>query len=357
MMAIYIAVGVVLGTVLAELLHGRRVRRVARLAFGPTGEPRSWTRWVPATRAAALGLLAWGLVTLWGINPKVHRPHQLPEGGYRHVVIVLDVSPSMQLRDAGPTGQQTRMQRAGEILMSVLKRIAIEQVRVSVVAFYTAAKPVVVDTFDLEVVKNILNDLPLDQAFSIGKTLLIEGIKEGATLAKPWQPNSTTMILVSDGDTVPDFGMPVLPKSINKVLVVGVGNPRVGKFIDGHQSRQDASTLRQVALRMGGTYHDGNEKHLPSEQLKLLAEALPMKDASDKGKRELALAATGTGAALLALIPVALAIAGSSWQAGHRKARSSGTARSVPSPSTGSNAAAEPRLVEAHSTAAMQRQI
>ena len=37
-----------------------------------------------------------------------------------------------------------------------------------------------------------------------------------------------------------------------------------GKFIAGHQSRQDASTLRQVAVRLSGTYHNGNEKHLPT---------------------------------------------------------------------------------------------
>ena len=102
------------------------------------------------------------------LDPKILRPEKRPEGGYRHLVILLDVSPSMQLSDAGPGGQQTRAKRAAEILMSILNRIALEQCRVSVVAFYNGAKPVVIDTSDPEVVRNILSDLPLDQAFNVG---------------------------------------------------------------------------------------------------------------------------------------------------------------------------------------------
>jgi hypothetical protein len=67
-----------------------------------------------------------------------------------------------------------------------------------------------------------------------------------------------------------------------------------------------------------GVYHDVNEKHLPSQQLAALAEALPMRDEADKGRREAALAATAIGAALLAALPVLLAIAGSSWHAATR---------------------------------------
>jgi hypothetical protein len=59
------------------------------------------------------------------------------------------------------------------VILSVLERVALEQLRVSVAAFYTGAKAAVVDTFDLEVVKNILNDLPLEMAFEPGKTLLM----------------------------------------------------------------------------------------------------------------------------------------------------------------------------------------
>jgi len=324
-----LALAVLVAAALAEWLQARRVRRVAALAFGPAGRPREWTWVAPWLRPAALALLTWGLLTLLVIDPKVAKPKNIPEGGWRHLVIVLDVSPSMQLTDAGPTGGQTRARRAAEILMSVLDRIILQQCRVSVVAFYNGARPVVVDCTDPEVIRNILNDLPLDQAFSVGKTRILDGIKEACDLAKGWKPTSTTMILVSDGDTVPNSGMPPLPQAIGQILVVGVGDARLGKFIDGHQSRQDASTLRQVAARLRGVYHDGNVKHLPSQNLAALAAVLPMKDETKTGRRELALLAVALGAFLVSGLPVALALAGSAWRAGRGPAAGLSLAKEI----------------------------
>jgi len=313
-----VALGVLLAAAVAEWLHLRRSRRVAVLAFGPSGKARDWTVAVPIARTIAFGLLTWGLLNLYLSDPRTLKHRLMPEGGYRHLIVALDVSPSMQIKDAGPTGQQTRAQRASELVMSVLQRSALDQMRVSIVAFYTGAKPAVVDTFDLEVVKNFLNDLPLDVAFDIGKTFLLDGIKESFALAKPWKAGSTTLLVVSDGDTVGDTGMPAMPAAIAHVLIAGVGDPRVGKFIDGHQSRQDASTLRQIATRLRGVYHDGNERHLPSKEFAALAKLLPLEDEAKRGKRELSLAAVAAGAGTLAALPAALALAGSSWQAGRR---------------------------------------
>jgi Ca-activated chloride channel family protein len=181
-----------------------------------------------------------------------------------------------------------------------------------------------VDTFDLEVVRNILDDLPLDLAFDVGQTKLLDGLRTAAELARPWPPGSTALLLVSDGDTVPDQGFPEMPAAIGEALVLGVGDARKGKFIAGRQSRQDAATLRQLAARLRGVYHDANAAHLPSEHLARLAAVAPLHDPRAGGRRELALAATGLGAALLALVPVALAAWGSGWQPARR---SGGVAR------------------------------
>jgi Ca-activated chloride channel family protein len=202
--------------------------------------------------------------------------------------------------------------------MSVLDRVALEQAKVTVVAFYNGAKPVVVDAEDPNVVRNILADLPLDYAFDLGKTNLFAGLTEAFNIAKPWREKSATLFVVSDGDTVPEAGMPVPPPSIGRVIVLGVGDSRVGKFIDGHQSRQDAATLRQVAARLHGVYHDGNEKHLPSQFIADLAQALPLREDTKAGKRELAICATAAGAFLVAAVPVALALAGTGWRPGRR---------------------------------------
>ena len=319
-LALWVATGTAVYAVLAEWWHSRRIRRVGRLAFGPLGQARVWTRCAPPARVLALTAMAWGLVTLFFIRPRTANYDQIPEGGYRHLIIAWDVSPSMQLDDGGfdmgKQNKRTRAQRGAKVLLSLFERIALDQVRISIVAFFTGAKPVVVDTHDLNVVKNILDDLPLDRAFDPGKTSVISGIEESVKLANGWEPGSTTLLVVSDGDTVPDTGLPDLPPSINKVLVAGVGDPRRGVFIDGHMSRQNSRVLRQLARRLGGEYVDVNDVQIPTSQLAELAGVRNLVDPGEKGRREIALACVATGAGLLALLPATLAFFGSPWHSG-----------------------------------------
>src|SRR5262249_7745527 len=145
---------------------------------------------------------------------------------------------------------------------------AIETYKISVVAVYTDAKPVVVATKDMDVIQNILGDLPMHFAFLPGPTNLFAGLEEAAKIAKPWRPSSTTLAVISDGDTIPAVGLPKPPPSSARVVVGAVGDPYARKFIDGHQSRQETTTLRQLALRLKGTYHNGNDKHLPTDLLR-----------------------------------------------------------------------------------------
>ena len=139
---------------------------------------------------------------------------------------------------------------------------------------------------------------------------------EAAKIAQPWQPQSTLLLMLSDGDTVPATGMPKMPASIADVLIVGVGDPRQGSFIDGRMSRQDASTLRQIAARLGGVYHDGNTKHISTATLNAMT-VIPRKTAFEQlTRREYALLACGLGASLLALLPVLLHRFGTRWRPG-----------------------------------------
>lgn len=310
------ALAALIVVVLAEVLHQRRVARLARLAFGPTGRPSPWVRAVPVLRVVAAGAVAWGLVTLLLLKPKTHTAETVPDNKKRHVLLVLDVSPSMRLKDAGPNRDQTRRARATTVMESFFQRVPIEQYLVSVIAVYSSAKPVVVATKDMEVVRNIMADLPMQYAFNTGKTDLFSGIQEADRVARGWRPKSTLLILLSDGDTVAATGMPKLPASIADVLVVGVGDPRAGTFIDGRQSRQDTGTLRQIATRLNGTYHDANEKHLPSDLLARMT-VIPSQGTFEKlTKREYALIAVGLGASILALLPVLLHLFGTRWLPG-----------------------------------------
>ena len=312
---------------LAERAHALRCRRVAVLAFGPGGRPRTWARFVPLLRVVAGAAFAWGLASLFMLAPKTHKGDtQLPPD--RHLVLVLDVSPSMRLVDAGPASDQSRTKRAAEVLGSLLRRVPIERYKTSVVAFYNGAKPVVEETRDLALVWNVLSDLPMHHAFQTGETKLAEGLELAAAMMRPWNPKSTLLVVVTDGDSVAGE-IPRLPPSVSDALVVGVGDPRAGKFIDGRHSRQDVANLRQVAARLGGTYHDGNLKHLPTDLVNVLAaggRAAPLLQLS---RREYAIAAATIGGALLGLIPLLLHLAGSAWSPGARPATTPHTTKNL----------------------------
>ncbi len=300
----------------AELLHMRRRRRVAALAFGPSERPASWTIAAPLLSVLAITAVCWGLTTLMILKPKVHKAEEIEESEMQHLMMVLDVSPSMRLKDAGPEKKLSRMQRAAEVMESFFERVNMHRYRVSVVAFYNDAKPVVEDTKDLEVIRNILGDLPMHFAFPVGETDLFSGIKAAGTMAKDWNPRSTTLVLISDGDTVPATGMPKLPVSIANSVVIGVGDSRQGTFISGRHSRQDVSTLRQVAIRLGGVYHNGNEKHLSTALLNQLATTATESPLEQLTRREYALLACGLGGLIYAVLPWLLHVAGTRWKPG-----------------------------------------
>lgn len=317
------ALGIAIIVGLAELLHAIRVRRIASLAFGPRRRPSWWAMATPFLRIGSVVAVTWGFVTLILLQPKVHQSEIILDDEYKHIVMVLDVSPSMRLQDAGVTKDQSRMKRARSVMESFFQRVAIEQYRVSVVATYTDAKDVVIDTKDLEVVRNILGDLPMHYAFTSGQTDIFAGLRSAFEMAEHWNPDSTTLILVSDGDTVPATGMPKPPASISNVLVVGVGDPVKGKFIDGQNSRQEVSTLRQTAMRLGGFYHNGNEKHLSSELLKQLTSSKQESPFEQLGRREYALLACTLGATLMALLPILLNYFGTTWKPGANRNQTS----------------------------------
>jgi Ca-activated chloride channel homolog len=192
-----------------------------------------------------------------------------------------------------------------------------EQYKTTIVAVYTEAKPVVKDTTDREVVRNILTELPMRHAFKSGETNLFAGLEQAAEIAKPWPPGTAVLMCVTDGDTVPATGMPKMPASIgNNVVMVGVGSPTVGKSISGHMSRQDTSTLRQVATRLGGAYHDGNDKHLTTDLVSRIDEKATPRREEKWTNRDYALRAILFGSAVLALVPFVLALIGTGWHPG-----------------------------------------
>ena len=313
-----IAAGVALAvSFAAEVIQIVRVRRVAPLAFGPRAGLVSLALGAGLMRVGGLTLAAFGLAVLAALPAKSHRATELREADYKHLVLVLDVSPSMQLQDAAKGGVQKRSERAADLLQSFFDRVSAEKYKTTVIAFYTDAKMVVEDTTDREVVRNILTELPMRHAFKTGESDLFSGLKAAANVAKPWNPGSAVVMVISDGDSVPASGMPKMPVSVGtNIVLVGVGNPVSGKSIGGHQSRQDVSNLRQTAVRLNGTYHDGNEKQLPTELVSRIDERATPPAGTKFSLRERALWAVGLGCSGVGLLPLMLGLLGTGWAPG-----------------------------------------
>ncbi|HMN97054.1 MAG TPA: VWA domain-containing protein [Phycisphaerales bacterium] len=288
----------------AEWLHARRITRVARLAFAGAPAPPRWARAIAPLRVIAAGLAAWGLAYLSGFD--AGGPQGPPSrAASQHLLVCLDVSPSMTLKDAGPEPEKmARSQWAGRLIQGVLDRLDAATTRVTLVVFYTEARPIVQETFDKEVIRNALDGLPMFVAFEPGPTDLHAGIVKAFEIAKPWPARSATLLVVSDGDAAPK-PPPAMPVSIADAIVVGVGDPTRPTAISGHSSRQDSGSLKLLATRLGGHYHDGNRHHLPSSILAGLSMTTPHRTAG-LSLRDLALAAVGVGCGILAFAGPAL---------------------------------------------------
>ena len=285
----------------AERLHARRVARVARLAFGPGGRPAAWARLAPAMRIAGLALATFGATVLLQYDPVETEVEPDPRAS-RQLLVVLDVSPSMNLSDAGPGNEKVmRGVWGGKVLQGILDRLDMKDTRVSMVAFYTKAIPMLQDSTDKNVLANLMDGLPLYTAFKAGETDLQAGLEAAFEMAKGWARRSTTLVVITDGDLSKPVQPPARPASIADAIVIGVGDPNRATMLAGHASRQDAWTLKSLAGKLDGVYHDGNTRHLPREMLDRLTMIAPrVGDAI--GLREAALVALGTGCALLGLV-------------------------------------------------------
>ena len=310
------AVAVVLLVSLTEWFHVRRMRRAGALAFGPAGRPRGWVNAVPFFRAACLGGMAWALTFLCMASPLTAESSAGDEpaaGTVENLILLWDFSPSMTLLDAGAEGEISRKERMQQVMGSMLDRLG-RQVRYSLICFYTRPMPIVERAYDKAVVYNVLNDLPVEKAMQAGKTDLAGAVNASLEMAEDYPDGSTTLVIVTDGDTIEMDEIRPLPKSIKRSLVLGVGDPREGISIDGHMSRQDAVMLGGLARQLRGDYRDVNTRGVSSFDIGHLFQG---EDRS--GRRQWSLADVGLAvfivlACLYAFLPVAQELFGTDWK-------------------------------------------
>jgi Ca-activated chloride channel family protein len=79
--------------------------------------------------------------------------------------------------------------------------------------------------------------------------------------------------------------------------------------------------MQQLARRLGGSYHNGNVKHVPSEMLKHLLAPDQTSEKFTVNLRILAMIVLGVSTALLCLLPLALEYFGSAWKPAARAVR------------------------------------
>ena len=299
--------------IFAEWLHARRVQRLARLAFGPESAPRLWTQLAPPLRVLALAGAVWALVVLMAFDGS-SRARERQSKATRHLMILLDVSPSMLLKDSGEGGVTPRAAQAAKLIQSVLDRAPSGEVKISMACFYTDARPLVTQCTDREVVMNFADNLPLYIAYRPGKTDLVKSLNSAGDLVKDFPRKSTTLLVLSDGDTVPDSGLKPMPSAVTDVIFAGVGDPARGTFIDGHLSRQDSASLSQLARRLGGAYHNGHRLNVPSEMLRHLLTPDETQEKVKMNLRVLAMILLAASAGVLCVLPLLLEYFGSAWK-------------------------------------------
>ena len=313
-LAMWAALGVGAVALLGEWLHARRVRRLRALAFGPTSRARWWTVAVAPLRIVALAGVTWALVVLIGFEGS-SRLHDRNGAATRHLMVLLDVSPSMETKDAGEGGNQTRRDRAANILKSVMERANGEQTKVTMAAFYSDAMLLVKECSDRELIWNFADNLPLHIAYRPGKTSLLKSLNTAQGYVKELPRKSVTFLVLTDGDTVPGSGLNPMPSAVADTLIVGVGSATRGTFLDGHLTRQDNAQLSQLARRLGGHYHDGNLKQIPSAMLRHLVAPDERTDRFQVSLRTLAMIVLAAGVAVICFLPLLLEFFGSEWKA------------------------------------------
>ncbi|MDB6076907.1 MAG: hypothetical protein JWO82_654 [Akkermansiaceae bacterium] len=307
------ALGAAALTACGEWLHARRTARVGALAFGPNGRARRWTVATPVARVLAMAGLAWSLVTLIAFNNLI-RDRDRHVHASRHLMVLLDVSPSMFLKDAGESGADTRNSRASAVLKSVLDRVPGDHVRFSAAGFYTEARMLVNECQDRELILHLAGGTPFHITYKPGKTDLLKCLNEAGEFMKDWERKSTTLLVISDGDSVPPAGLKTMPSSVSNVIFAGVGESGRGTFIDGHLSRQDTANLSQLARRLHGNYYDCNTRQIPSEALNKLNAEEPGATKWQTDRRMLALIVLAVSSAVLCLVPLLLEYLGSGWR-------------------------------------------
>lgn len=311
---VFIAFIIFIFALVAEYLHILKCKKVEKLSHGKHNKARTWTLIIPWVRCIAVYLIAWGLITLFKIDPSVHQKSPSDDKELRRIIIIYDISPSMQVPDAGTSKQTTRRTRAANQCVKILNSLSPAEFMVSIIAVHSDAKAVVINGKDLNVVHVILKDLPIEYAFKKGQTDLISGLKKASEMCKMWPKDSTALMVFSDGDTVDKENLPKLPNAIDKVFVFGLGHPFKSSRVGSAYSKQEKSALVKIARRYRGEYLNINKDNIPEQMVEGIADPMIFTGTGKIGSKEVATSSILLGSIILSLLLILQQMFGSAWK-------------------------------------------
>jgi Ca-activated chloride channel family protein len=236
-------------TILALVMARRRriryaIRYPALDVLAGVVERERWGRWIPA----ALLVLALTALLLGAARPMARVPVPRDEAT---VMLVIDVSGSMNADDVEPT----RMEAAQRAAIRFLDRLP-ERFQVGLVTFSSEAETLVPPTTDREAVRNALATLTANGGTAMGDGLaraldVIEAARQEAvggpgptTTVDPNAPGATP------APTTPDQGaqQPAVPPAVTLLLSDGANSAGGDPFVQAERARQLRVPVYTIAL-------------------------------------------------------------------------------------------------------------
>lgn len=203
--------------------------------------------------AKILLTLSWVLLIVTIMRPQLLDKPIVQSSPSRDLMLALDISYSMQIKDMTLNGQPVeRLAMVKSYIQSFIKQR--EGDRVGVILFADHAYLMIPFTQDLQVIGQLLNEVNIGLAgtfTAIGESITL-AVKR--TLHEPF--NNKTLILLSDGrdtvNTISPIDAANLAKASGlKIYTIGIGaDPSETES----QSDLDESTLEQIAQITGGQY-------------------------------------------------------------------------------------------------------
>ncbi len=251
-LAAVVALGV---AVVVVRVRSRRVgaRYADPAMLGAVAPRRPGWRRVPGVVAVLLALTA--MTVGWAGPERVG--DQARESSV--VVVALDTSTSMSIKDVSPTRFQAAQTAAKDFIASLP-----DEVDASLVAFNATARLVVPPTSDHAAVAAGVDDLPLSGGTALGDAVLVslDAVQRGLPSVAPGEPPAARIVVISDGDnangTEPAIAIRRAVEVGVPVSTIAVGTP-TGVDSKGGPLPVGTADLQAIADGTNGTAYTADD--------------------------------------------------------------------------------------------------